>query len=130
MARKKITAYRRKSVWKHKKAKKGYAKKKKSSWKVKDRGKKGRTPKAEQWSRKIKIPAIHKISGYQTDYPSLRRQRALIHEVIQRGGGKKGTLSTFRTLNYLKNLSASRKADKVFKKDANYVGRKYGYKIK
>lgn len=99
-------------------------------FKTPDRGKPFKTPLAKQWSRKVIVPPLHAIHGYKVAYPVMRRQRALTHEVIQRKGGRKGTLSTFRTLNYLRNLSADRKADAVFKQDANWVGRKYKYKVK
>lgn len=101
-----------------------------STFYTKDRGKKGKTPLKKRWSRKIKVQKLHKISGYKIAYPAKRRRRALVHEVIQRGGGKKGTRSTFRTLGYLKNINTGRKAKKTFKADANWVGRRYGYKIK
>lgn len=99
-------------------------------FKTPDKGKIGRTTGVAAWSKKVVVPPLHAIHGYKVAYPAERRQRALTHEVIQRKGGRKGTLSTFRTLNYLRNLSADRKADAVFKQDANWVGRKYKYKVK
>lgn len=101
-----------------------------STFYTKDRGKKGRTPLEKRWSRKVKISNLHKLTGYKIRYPAKRRRRVLVHEVIQRGGGRKATRSTFRTLGFQRNRNPSRKAKKIFKADANYIGKKYGFRIK
>lgn len=129
MTRPKIMARRHKPYWRHRGARRGWAHKRVPQWPVPDRGAKGKTRKNRQWSKKIKIPKLHKIIGYGKDVPAKRRHGRLVHEVIQRGGGKKGTLSTFRTLGFLRNVNPDKETKKVFKTDANWLGRKYGYKI-
>ena len=127
MARKKITATRKKKVWKSKASKTGYAHAKKKHWKVPDRGKKGPTPESKKF---LKKGMLVKISGYHVKLAADRRHSRLVHAVISRGDGRKGTLSVFRELVALHNVNPDLHSKAIFKEDANWIGRKYGYHIK
>lgn len=124
----KILAERHKGRWQHRGARSGFAHARRKRWPIEDRGKPGKTRKSAQWSKDVKIPPMHKISGYGIDKADERRRGALVHEVIQRGGGRKGTVSTLRTLRFLMNLNPSTRSDKVMAKDYNYLAKKYHFK--
>ncbi len=129
-------AQRHKLVWRHRKARMGYARAKKKQWSIPDKGKRGRTPVALRWSAKVKQRPSHKIEGYSTKSSLAQRRAAVNREVQERkkygdvrykslGKVKEGALSTKRTLQMLKNLNPSRKADKAYNKDIKYIAKKY-----
>lgn len=124
----KIQAKRHKMSWHHKGAKGKVAKAKKIAWPVKDRGKKGKTPKDKQWSKKLDIPNSHKVEGYSIDKSPKARLVALRKEMSKRGGGKKGSISTARTLQMVVNLNPDKKSDKVMEGDIQKIAPGWGKK--
>ena len=122
----KIMAERHEESWPSKASKTGRAHARKKRWPTKDRGKKGKTPKSKKW---LKKKMLVKISGYHIDLPVERRHSRLIHAMISRGGGRAGTRSVFRELVALHNVNPDAHAKAVFKEDANWVGKKYGFHL-
>lgn len=124
----KILARRHKPRWRHSGSRSGVAHMKKRMWLTKDRGRKGKTRLKARWSRKVHVPPQHKIVGYTTSAPLSKRLAALRKEVRQRGGGRKGVISTARTLQMITNLNPSRKSDRVMKKDIKRIAPTWGKK--
>ena len=122
----KIMAERHVKSWPSKAAKSGRAHARKHKWSAKDQGKKGKTPKSKQF---IKKGMLVKISGYHIDLPVERRHSRLLHAAISRGAGRKGARSVFRELVALHNVNPSPHAKAVFKEDANWIGKKYGFHL-
>ena len=104
----KIQARRHKLRWHHKGAKDKVAKARKIKWAVKDRGKHGKTPKGKQWSKNADSPASRKIVGYGIHESPADRLAALRKEIKQRGGGKKGAISTAKSLQMAVNINQRR----------------------
>lgn len=117
----KIIAKRHKPIWYHRKAKGKVAHARKKTWLVKDRGKKGKTPTKEAWSKKLDIPKLHEIQGYEIKKSEKERFLALKKEINERGGGRKGARSTMRTLQMIKNINPSKKSDRIMQKDIDRI---------
>ena len=113
-------------TWPSKVAKSGIAHAKKHRWPTKDQGAKGKMPKSKKWLQK---GMIVKISGYHVALPIERRHSRLLHAAISRGAGRKGARSVFRELVALHNVNPNAHAAAIFKEDANWIGKKYGFHL-
>jgi len=84
-----------------------------TTFKTPDKGKKGRTPKRDQWYR----PSVH--TGWsKDDKPVTRRRKVLVSH-------KGSLLASARAMNALANVSADPKTAREAAKDARYFFARY-----